>query len=161
MESSTTTNTRKRVKCEHCGANTLKYRYHLNERMVSILMRFWEASGHRVMPLKLLDVPLTKVQYANFNRLRYWDLVQPSTDLFGKRMEGRWHVTQLGAGFLEHGVLVPEFVHTYRGTRTGFEGREIGMLDCVPNGWPNRSSTLRNSEGVVANCGSEELNVIR
>jgi hypothetical protein len=75
---------------------------------------------NRAVNLKVLG--LTRNQWDNFQKLRYWGLVEKAERADGKRIGGAWRITQHGIDFIERRVSVQRAVWTYRGERVRFEG---------------------------------------
>lgn len=91
--------------CEKCGAKTVTYHHRLNKGLVGALVSLYEASG--TIPAKKSSLDLTPVQYANFQKLRYWKLV-------ARADAGMWYVTEKGKDFILGGYI-KKSVWTYRG----------------------------------------------
>lgn len=63
----------------------------LSKGLAQTLKDFYEYAGHK--EVKLQDVPLTKNQFTNFQKLQYHGLVNNT-------MPGYWDITELGTYFL-------------------------------------------------------------
>lgn len=75
------------------------------------------ARSYTGKPLKLQDVPLTKNQYSNFQKLRYFELVDnPDT--------GMWTITDKGWYFL-HGGPVSKHVTVDMNQTVGFSDTKV------------------------------------
>lgn len=64
-----------------------------------------------VHPRKDLDI--TKVEYNNLQKLRFFGLIHHYEEK-GKRVEGCWLITRLGGDFLNGEVAIPKRVKTFR-----------------------------------------------
>lgn len=107
--------------CDECGAKMVEYKHHLNEPLVIALRRLVEAGGG---PINLKMLGLTRNQWDNFQKLRYFDLVEQYC-LEGQRKRGIWRVTHVGLTFVTHKVAIPPTAVTYRGERVRYEGVPI------------------------------------
>jgi hypothetical protein len=76
-------------------------------------------------PVNLALLELTRNQWDNFQKLRYWDLVARYTDKEGIRKGGVWTITSKGIEFVLGRIKVPKSVWTYRGERVRYEGDEV------------------------------------
>ncbi len=112
--------------CEHCGAKTVEYKHTFSESLAVGLFKLYSAGGG---PINLKDLSLTRNQWDNFQKLRYWQLVGQSYRKDGTRMSGYWHITSVGKIFIESGYGVYKSVWTYRGDPVRFEGDTIFFND--------------------------------
>jgi hypothetical protein len=92
----------------------MEYRHGLSRPLVDAMAKLYARHGRGAVNLKILD--LTRNQWDNFQKLRYWGLVEK-----GKHA-GEWRVTELGEVFLIRGAKVRRSVWTYRGVRQRFDG---------------------------------------
>lgn len=111
--------------CKECGASMMEHRHTLSKAMAEGLRRISEKS-----PTNLKHLGLTRNQWDNFQKLRYWGLVEKHIRDDGKRIGGAWKITPLGRAFLSGEVIVPKTVWTYRGefVRHESEGVDIKSL---------------------------------
>lgn len=100
-----------------CDATTVSYRHKLNRGLVAGLRRLDEAGGLS----KLAEINLTHWQVTDFQRLRYFGLVEKFRQ-DGKRVKGMWSITPRGREFLAETVRV-------RGTAITFRNRLVGIED--------------------------------
>ena len=126
--------------CPHCHAKTVTYHHRLNKGIVGALVSLYRASG--TTPAKKSSLSLTTVQYANFQKLRYWNLVA--------RAEGSmWYVTEKGKDFLLGGYA-KKSVWTYRGTPCappdGFETSFVRLNELLP-GYTYRKQYAEEAAG--------------
>jgi hypothetical protein len=84
--------------CEHCGAKTVEYKHTFSDALAVGLFKLYAAGGG---PINLKDLALTRNQWDNFQKLRYWQLVGQSYRKDGTRMNGYWHITSVGKIFIE------------------------------------------------------------
>lgn len=110
--------------CDECGHvnEGPKYRHTLATHHVVALDRL-EAEGGG--PLKLDSLNLTRNQWDNFQKLRYFELVRSP-----KR--GLWEITDLGRAWLAGAVQVPHRAWTCDGERIGYESRLVYVTDVLP-----------------------------
>jgi hypothetical protein len=106
----------KRVRslCPHCNQPMpLKHKHTLSDALVTGLARLRDAGGG---PMNLKHLQLTRNQWDNFQKLRYWDLVQQSFDpATGSRQSGVWEITPKGVKFLAGIIQQPKAVWTVHG----------------------------------------------
>jgi hypothetical protein len=106
----------------------VKYRHHLGKGLIDGLKALFEgANGKLYHPVNLKNLKLTRNQWDNFQKLRYWGLVEQSFDHSGRRRKGFWEMTAAGSDFLLWGVAVPSTVVTYRGRPVEFCGSMVTL----------------------------------
>jgi len=108
--------TRDAARCPTCRAKIVRYRHTMNRGLVEGLVALAEAGGEA----SLADLGLTRNQVDNFQKLRYWGLVEKVHRDDGTRVAGVWRVTRAGYRFLV-GDCVSRVVWTYRGATTGMD----------------------------------------
>jgi len=108
--------------CTHCGGSMMEYRHSLSYHMVYGLWRLNKAGGEA--NLKVLG--LNRNQWDNFQKLRYWDLVE-KVYIAGKRANGVWRVTDRGARFLKGRIAVASAVWTYHGEWVRDDGSTVNI----------------------------------
>jgi hypothetical protein len=79
--------------------------------------------------INLKHLNLTRNQWDNFQKLRYWGLVQKAINENGSRNQGCWSITQKGKDFVDGKILIPKGVWTYRGETVRFEGDDCKFND--------------------------------
>lgn len=104
-------------KCPHCGASVKMYWHRLSPGLAKALIKF----RLRVLALKRnkihisTEVNFTKIEYANFQKLRYFGLVAKYKNPESKEHEsGYWLLTKRGNLFCKNQLLVPMKVQTFR-----------------------------------------------
>jgi hypothetical protein len=103
-------------KCPHCGANMKIWKHRLSKGLVMTLRKTGLAiktKGKNDIDLQK-EMDLTKNQYNNFQKLRYFGLVHHVKDQNGNRKAGRWLITRNGWAFLRGELPVCEYVRTFR-----------------------------------------------
>lgn len=113
--------------CPMCGASTLEHQHSLSRALVEGLVKLAEAGGG---PLNLRDLGLTRNQWDNFQKLRYFELVRQVT-IDGKRKRGVWEITADGWSFLG-GRAVPRTVWTFRGEPTRRSDDTVTITTTLP-----------------------------
>lgn len=103
----------------------VEYKHGLSKGLVTGLIKI----AHHAQPINLKHLDLTRNQWDNFQKLRYWNLVEKCGDLSGKG--GIWKITALGKAFVLGEVAARRFVWTYRGTRTKYDGDEIFIFRII------------------------------
>jgi hypothetical protein len=126
--------------CPTCGAKMVEYRHHLNEPMIVALAKLRRAGS----PVNLKTLDLTRNQWDNFQKLRYFDLVrQVAVD--GKRKRGVWEITPSGDAFLDGRALCYSSAWTYRGERVRWDG-ELVTVGSVVAGYEQREEWAAEAE---------------
>lgn len=116
------------VSCPTCGAKTVEYRHRLSLGIVGALVKLYEKAGIAPFQISILD--LSHSQMANFQKLRYWGLVQKSSDT-GDRKGGFWAVTPLGGEFVLGKKRIREIALTYRATVQGTDGKAVAIFEII------------------------------
>ena len=102
--------------CPFCQAKMVEYKHTLNKGLCVGLTRLAAVGGEA----NLKELGLTRNQWDNFQKLRYWDLVTKQVDEAGNRVGGTWVITEKGLDFLGGMIRVPRKVVTYRGERVEY-----------------------------------------
>jgi len=127
--------------CEHCHAKMVEYKHTFSKALATGLWRLYLTEGH----VNIKDLGLTRNQWDNFQKLRYWGLVAQSYREDGTRMNGYWHITPFGVSFIEQGVGIPKAVWTYRGHTIRFEGSTVFFKDTHDFQYEQRESYAANA----------------
>ena len=104
--------------CSHCGASMNEHRHSLSKSLARALFKVWSKAGGE--PINLKHVGLTRNEWDNFQKLRYFGLVKQTGN-----KTGVWQVTQYGEEFLFGEKRVPKTAVSYRGEFVKFEGSGI------------------------------------
>jgi len=112
--------------CEHCGAKVVEYKHNFNAGMANSLWQIYLVNK----PVALTDLELTRSQWTNFQKLRYWGLVEQCIDDISKRSNGLWRITDLGIQFIDDSdCTIAHNVWTFRGETMRFEGDFVYFSD--------------------------------
>jgi hypothetical protein len=115
--------------CEHCGAKVVEYKHGLSKGLIVSLVTF---AQHGEVG-KLSELELSYSQRCNFQKMRYWELVEKVGDPDGKG--GTWRLTDQGKRFLSGAVGLPKYVWTYRAKVRRYEGAEVSVGDVFKGEW--------------------------
>ena len=129
--------------CEHCGATMVEYKHGMSVPLIEGLTALNNAGG--IANLK--DLGLDRNQWDNFQKLRYWDLVEKHYE-GGKRAGGTWSITQKGKDFLSGVLKINSRVVTYRGVRVKYLGVSVSAQEILENGYKQRIDYAEDSEPV-------------
>jgi len=111
--------------CPHCGAKMMEYRHSLSKSLIRALFKFWKVSLGA--PLNLKEVGLTRNEWDNFQKLRYFGLVEQSEN----KKSGVWRVTSSGEKFLFGETNSHKTAVTYRGEWVRWEGPVINFQEAT------------------------------
>jgi len=112
--------------CPTCNAKMMEYRHVMNSALATGLDRLRRVGGKA----NLKTLGLTRNQWDNFQKLRYWDFVR-QVEVEGVRKRGVWEITHLGREFL-HGVPARKACFTYRGEFQRWDGSWTTVDDLLP-----------------------------
>ena len=102
--------------CPCCSAKLVTYRHSLNKALVVGLRRLALAGGKA----NLGELGLTRNQWDNFQKLRYFGLVEKVTG-----QKGCWRVTAKGHDWLSGRVKVHKTAITFKGETVGLDGDHV------------------------------------
>jgi len=111
--------------CNECGAKIVEYKHSFSAALAYGLHRLYLEG----IPINIKHLGLNRNQWDNFQKLRYWGLVEKSINEIGKRIGGCWSITQHGIDFIEGRVPIQKSVWTYRGDSLRFEGNTVFFID--------------------------------
>jgi len=120
--------------CECCGAKLVEYKHGLSKGLCRSLAKAVVTFGD-TEPHDIKDMPLDYNHRCNFQKLRYWGLVEKIGDSLGKG--GKWRVTEKGMSFVKNEISVDRFVWTYRGEVESYDGEKLFITD-ITGGWQYR-----------------------
>lgn len=143
------TNKRAKSICPVCKAKTVYYSHTLTEALVIGLWALFRAG--KMQPnvgINLAHLGLSRNQWDNFQKLRYWGLVGKTYE-DGKRVKGVWEVTRLGQAFIEYNIAISPQVQTYRGEAVSFSGEPVMIRDRLSSDYKQREAYARDAQGVA------------
>jgi hypothetical protein len=115
----------------------VSYRHVFNKGLAISLFELY-LSGEE--PISLRNLKLTRTQWTNFQKLRYWDLVIKT------RVDGEWKITQKGIQFITAGTSIQKWVWTYRGETDKFDGDACFFNDVHQPIYDKKEDYARNSK---------------
>ena len=107
--------------CEACGAKIVEYKHSFSHALAVGLFRIYQHRGHSI---NIKELELTRNQWDNFQKLRYWNLVSKAYRDDGTRISGAWSITHHGIDFVEGRISIKQNVWTYRGQTMRFDGED-------------------------------------
>jgi hypothetical protein len=116
--------------CPHCDAKIVKYKHNLTPGLVSGLLVLHRTTRD---PINLKELNLTRNQWDNFQKLRYWGFVAK----VGGQKTGVWQITAAGINFCNGIGAVQKSVWTYRGSVTEYEGKLVTLKDITGEDGPH------------------------
>ncbi len=129
--------------CPECSAKLVRYKHTLNRQMAEALRRLAAAGGC----VNLQELGLTREQWDNFQKMRYFGLVRKSRYDSGHRAKGVWEVTGRGYRFLSGSIRIPKRVETFRGQRTRWIRDELcSMRTLEVEAWREREDYSGDAE---------------
>lgn len=106
--------------CPICHAKTIKYVHSLESgKLIAIFIKFYLATQNSNKAINPSKIGLTINQLTNFQKLRYFGLVERTGD------HGEWYLTSKGKDFINGCISIPVHAITYRGSVCGLDGPEV------------------------------------
>jgi len=118
--------------CKCCGAKMVEYTHTFSRGLARSL---WLMAGH-ASGVDISTLKMTHTMLANFQKLRYWGLVERVNK--DSEKGGEWKITELGSKFVKGDTVIFKKVTTYRANVKAFSGEQI-TFDEVSDGWLYRS----------------------
>lgn len=128
-------------RCEHCGAAIVEYKHGLSRGLLICLNRIARAARPGT-PIDLNTLGLNYNQQSNFQKLRYWELVEKADPSSLKG--GEWILTERGAQFIGGDIALPHFAWTFRGEVVRYEG-ELITVDEIAEGYKYRPTYAKEA----------------
>jgi len=128
--------------CEHCNAKMVEYKHSFNAGLAAGLFKLYKAGGG---PINITKISLTGYQWTNFQKMRYWGLVQKATRDDGTHIDGEWMITPQGINFIASGTAIHKTVWTYRGEPVRFEGNTCFFKDLHEPEYDKRDDYIENA----------------
>lgn len=136
---------KKKEFCPHCGQSIMKHRQALTKGLVGILLKV--ANYHKTEFHLQKDVSLTKNEYTNFQKLKFWGLVKKSD-----KISGAWSITGIGYKFLMNEIDLPYSVYTFNNRVVEQDSEKVFYKDTgvgiVYSTRPDYVRDMRPMEGV-------------
>jgi hypothetical protein len=131
--------------CECCGAKVVEYKHNFNAALANSLYKIYNFGK----PIAISELSLTRNQWTNFQKLRYWDLVSPLKDKNGKRIGSLWEVTTTGVNFVEGKRSIFKYVWTFRGQCDRFEGELITFKEMHEKHYKKRPEYAQEAQAHI------------
>ena len=134
-------------RCPYCGQDILKHKHPFSRSLANILIRATQKFGPKE-PFHLQhDLFLTKSEYNNFQKLRYWGLVEKARDGQGKRRGGYWSLTWKALELL-NGEEIYKWVITFNNAIVDYSIKKITLQQTVgyfeiPERWAKRAEAQK------------------
>ncbi len=128
--------------CPCCYAKMVEYKHSFSKAQAVGLGRLFNVG--KPINIRLLD--LTRNQWTNFQKLRYWGFVEKAKDDEGNRVGGVWQITAEGKAFVKGIVPTRKSVWTYRGKTVRTEGEFISFRDIHPGDYKQQGDYAREAE---------------
>lgn len=135
--------------CPHCGQPMMKHTHCFSKALSNIIV-----TTMKKFPVKQAfhlqnDLALTKNQYNNFQKLRYWELVRKHY-ADGRREGGYWELTEKARDLI-NGGLIPRQVVTFNNEVCGYGDDHISLKDAygyydIPEVWARRATPVTEEE---------------
>jgi hypothetical protein len=130
--------------CPHCGAKMVEYPHTLSQQLVLSLCKLDAAGG----VANLNDLPLTRPQEKNFQKLRYFCAVRKVGITGAGSSSGVWELTRSGREFLLGDMPLYPKVWTYRAEAQRYEGKPVWVteFDGLPSRYKRREDYAAEAE---------------
>ena len=128
--------------CECCGAKMQEYRHVLNKPMVLSLIALFRSK--KLKP-GLISKILDHNQLCNFQKLRYWGLVEKHISRDGSRKGGVWKITNKGFLFLKGELKIPLRVWSFRGEFIRAENDKLVSVKDIHGSYEYRLDYVQHS----------------
>lgn len=110
--------------CPCCASKLVRYRHSLNVALLTGLRALADAGGEQ----NLKELGLTRNQWDNFQKLRYWGLVE-QVEVDGIHKRGVWRMTRRGYDWLAGDLKLPKTAITFRGKTVAMDGDRVSPDD--------------------------------
>ena len=153
----------KKEYCRCCRQPIMKHKHSFSKSLANILLQACNRFkiGYAFHLQK--DLKLTKNQYNNFQKLRYWGFVSKHFEN-GKRKGGYWFLTCEAVRVIKEGKLFAKKVITFNNEVLETEGlicfkEAIGYYD-IPEIWAERAVPVENNQSEFAFESGVHSNVL-
>ena len=132
--------------CPHCKRPYMQNLHTFSKSLAQIILKVTR-NNKEGQPFHLQkDMQLSSNQYANFQKLQYWGLVEKHYE-GNKRRGGYWHLTHK-AQYLLDGQAIPKSITTFKSEIVSVSKETVIMKEVVgfydiPNTWAKRQEAVR------------------
>lgn len=127
--------------CECCGAKLVEYKHVLNKGLVHALFEL----AKQDKPVHLSTLDLTRNQWTNFQKLRYWNLVYKEMRDDGS-CTGNWYLTSDGWDFIWDRSSMAKHAWTYRGETIRLDGDRVYFSEIYDRNYRERVDYARDAQ---------------
>lgn len=133
--------------CPHCHQAIMQNKQVFSKALGDILLTVaCEFPAEKTFHLQH-DLVLTKSQYNNFQKLRYWGLIKKSYNADGSRHGGYWELTSL-VKYVVNGKPIPKFKMTFNNKVVSASEEMIQLENAVgsyeiPEQWAYKAEPMR------------------
>lgn len=121
--------------CPHCGQSVMKHTHSMSESMANTFLKVPMFVKFHLQK----DLTLTKNQYANFQKLKYWGLVEQVKD-----QSGWWRVTEYGRRFAFGEISISKSVITFNNRAVDTHGPFVFIYQCTGT-WKKREEYAKTA----------------
>lgn len=100
----------------------MEHKHNLSKGLCSALVVF----SKQKMPANPNKLKLTHNQLANWQKLRYWGLVEKVKEE-GESIGGMWQLTPMGVLFVRNKISIQKWAWTYRGKVLRLDGDKVSI----------------------------------
>jgi hypothetical protein len=131
--------------CPNCGQSVMKHKHPFTKSLAGMVYSTAQKFGPGSKFHLQKDLSLTKNQYNNFQKLRYWELVR-KVYVNGVRQGGYWEFTDKVRDLL-NGGKVSRMVETFNNKVIGMSEDKTGLYDAIgyydlPEVWAERAESI-------------------
>ena len=130
-------------RCPYCDAKMVEHKHGLSKGLLRCLVKLAKA-GHGDQNLN--DLGMNYSQQSNFQKLKYWGIVEKADPNCAKG--GEWRITERGWSFVKGEIALQKSVFTYRGAVVGYEGKKL-LIEEITGGWKWRPDYARDERSHV------------
>ena len=140
--------------CPHCGTKMQTHKHSMSKYLVGALLRVFALGS--MNPVRLCKAGLSGNEMSNFQKLKYWGLVDSHITQENNHRRGWWRVTEKGRRFLHGEETVPRWVRTFRNKTVESGGDMIGPRDII-EGWRLRGDYVADARPLHEPVSHPEL----
>lgn len=100
--------------CPTCGHRVMRNKHRFSRSLADILLKIAEKYTWGTPFHLQRDLNLTKNEYTNAQKLKYFGLLEKHHNSGGKHIVGIWIITPLGRRLIRGEQRIPEWVETYQ-----------------------------------------------